>query len=142
METLAKMKMTEEPIDSLKPNPNNPRTHSPRQIRQLARSIRKFGFNEPVITDKESNIIVGHGRVLGAKQAGLTRVPVIRKEDLTPADIRAYMIAANQLAQNAGWDRKMLAVELQSLIELDFDVSITGFEMAQVDVLLAASEEK
>jgi hypothetical protein len=142
METLAKMKITEEPIDSLNPNPNNSRTHSPRQIRQLARSIEKFGFNEPVVADQDHNIIHGHGRVLAAKQAGLTHVLVIRKEDLTPADIRAYMIAANKLAQNAGWDRELLAFELQSLIELDFDVSITGFEMAEIDLLLSTPKEE
>jgi hypothetical protein len=115
----------------------NPRTHSEKQLRQIADSIRTFGFTNPVLVDRDNGIVAGHGRVEAAKRLKLKSVPTIRLEDMTEAEIRAYVIADNRLAENAGWDRELLAIELQYLCELDldFDVTITGFEMPEIDVL-------
>jgi len=120
----------------LKPRATNPRTHSKKQIRQIADSIERFGFTSPVLVDSDDGIIAGHGRVEAAKLIGIKEVPTIRLEDLTEAEIRAYVIADNKLAENAGWDRELLAIELQGLIELDLDITITGFEMPEIDILL------
>jgi len=122
----------------LKPRATNPRTHSKKQIRQIADSIERFGFNNPILLDTAGGIIAGHGRVEAAKLLRLKTVPTIRLDDLTEADIRAYVIADNKLAENAGWDRELLAIELQGLIELDidFDVTITGFETPEIDILI------
>ena len=123
------------PAGSLIPRGTNPRTHSPRQIRQIADSIEAFGFTNPVLIDAEGRVIAGHGRVLAARRLGIEKVPTIRLEHLSEAQIRAYVIADNKLAENAGWDRGLLALELQGLAELDFDLSLTGFETAEVDLL-------
>lgn len=121
----------------LKLRANNPRTHSKRQIEQIAVSIKTFGFVNPVLIDGEERIIAGHGRVEAAKLIGMSDVPVIRVDHLTPAQIRAYVIADNKLAENAGWDRELLALELRELsVELNFDVTITGFETAEIDLLI------
>lgn len=130
--------VTELPITTLKANPHNPRTHSDKQIQQVARSIREFGFTNPVLIDENENIIAGHGRVLAAKTLGLKTVPTIRLEHMSEAQKRAYIIADNKLAENAGWDESLLAVELDYLshLELDFDVTLTGFETAEIDILL------
>lgn len=135
----SKLTITYRDIGSLKANPRNSRTHSKHQIRQIAESIRRFGFSNPVLVDKHNRIIAGHGRVAAAKLLGLTEVPTICLEDLTEDQIRAYVIADNKLAENAGWDKSILAIELQHLlnIETDFEVSITGFEVAEIDLLLA-----
>ena len=126
------------PVASLKPCARNPRTHSKKQIRQIADSIERFGFNNPVLIDRAGGIVAGHGRVEAAKLLGLENVPTIRLEDLTEAEVRAYVIADNRLAELAGWDRELLAIELQGLIELDldFDPTITGFEMPEIDILI------
>ena len=117
---------------------NNPRTHSAKQIRQIAESIRHFGFRNPVLVDRHNRIIAGHGRVAAARQLGLELVPTIRLEDMAEDEIRAYVIADNKLAENAGWDRTLLALEIQQLIDidLDFDVSVIGFEPPEIDILL------
>jgi DNA modification methylase len=121
----------------LKPRANNPRTHSKKQVEQIAVSIKTFGFVNPVLIDGSDGIIAGHGRVEAAKLLGMTDVPVIRVDHLTPAQIRAYVIADNKLAENAGWDRGLLALELQELsVDLNFDVTITGFETAEIDLLI------
>jgi ParB-like chromosome segregation protein Spo0J len=129
------------PIGRLRANPRNPRTHSKKQIRQIGASIRKLGFLNPLIVDGENTILAGHGRLEGARLVGLTEVPVIRFDHLTPAQKRAYLIADNKIAEQAGWDREILAIELGELTELlpaqGFDVSLTGFETAEIDVLLA-----
>ena len=124
-------------IDTLRPRRGNPRTHTKKQIRQIADSIRTFGFTNPILVDHNNGIVAGHGRVEAAKLLGKAEVPTIRLEDMTEAEIRAYVIADNRLAENAGWDRDLLAIELQYLCELDldFDVTITGFEMPEIDVL-------
>ena len=115
----------------------NPRTHSPKQIRQIAASIEEFGFVNPVLIDGSNGIIAGHGRVEAAKLLGMTAIPTVCADHLAPAQVRAYVIADNRLAELAGWDRKLLAIELQELsVELDFDVAITGFETAEADILI------
>ncbi len=123
-------------VAQLKPRGTNPRTHSPKQIRQIARSMERFGFTNPILIDDQDGIVAGHGRVAAAKLLGLDKVPTLCLADMTAAEIRAYVIADNKLAENAGWDRELLAIELQGLIELDFDVAITGFEMAEIDILI------
>ena len=122
----------------LKPYARNARTHSVKQIAQIAASIRTFGFNNPVLIDKHNVIIAGHGRVEAAKLLGLETVPVIRLEHLSEAEKRAYILADNKLAEKAGWDAEILAIELQNLIDLDldFDISVTGFDMPEIDVLI------
>ena len=115
----------------------NPRTHSGQQIRQLAASILEFGFTNPVLIDEKGTILAGHGRIEAAKIVGLTEVPAVKIEHLTPAQKRAYVIADNRLAELAGWDRGLLALELAYIAELDldFDVTITGFETGEIDLL-------
>ncbi|MGA2908981.1 MAG: DNA methyltransferase [Terracidiphilus sp.] len=131
------------PISALKTNPKNARTHSKHQIRQIAESIRVFGFTNPALVDSQDHIIAGHGRVEAAKVLGMAQVPTIRLEGLSDEQIRAYIIADNKLAENAGWDRSILAIELQNLITLDcadFDVTITGFEIPEIDVILEEAQ--
>ncbi len=128
--------ITHESPAALQPRATNPRTHSNKQIRQIADSIEQFGFTNPVLIDREGGIIAGHGRVAAAKLIGRENVPTIRLEDLSKAQIRAYVIADNRLAENAGWDRELLAIELQGLIDLDFDPTLTGFEAPEIDILI------
>ncbi|HYM99168.1 MAG TPA: ParB N-terminal domain-containing protein, partial [Aestuariivirgaceae bacterium] len=124
------------PLARLRPYAKNARTHSKKQIRQIADSIQKFGFTNPVLISDHEEIIAGHGRVEAAKLLGLQSVPTLRLSHLTAAQRRAYVIADNKLALNAGWDREVLALELQGLIDIDFDVEITGFSIAEIDILL------
>ena len=129
------------PIGALRPNPRNPRTHSKKQIKQIAASIRKFGFLNPVLVDDANMVLAGHGRLEAAKLENLTHVPIIRFDHLTEVQKRAYLIADNKIAEQAGWDRETLAIELGELIDLlpaeGFDVSLTGFEAPEIDLLLA-----
>lgn len=120
----------------LLPNPNNARTHSARQIGQIARSMERFGFNNPVLIDSSNRILAGHGRVAAAKLLGLESVPTVKIEDLTDAEKRAYVLADNKLAEKAGWDDDILAIELQGLTDLDFEVELTGFEPGEIDFLI------
>ena len=133
-----RLKITYQSPAVLQPRATNPRTHSKKQIRQIAASIERFGFNNPVLIDSRGRIVAGHGRVEAAKLLGIEKVPTIRLEDLTDDEIRAYVIADNKLAENAGWDRELLAIELQGLVELDidFDVTITGFAVPEIDILI------
>ncbi len=128
-------------ILKLKPALRNPRTHSKRQIKQIADSILRFGFTNPVIVDDDDGIVAGHGRVEAAKVAGLTEVPCLRFGNMTDADKRAYVIADNKLALNAGWDVEILASELQDLMGLGFEVELTGFELPEIDILLSEAAE-
>ena len=121
-------------INRLTPYANNARTHSDEQVAKIARSIDKFGFINPVLIDGDFVIIAGHGRVLGAKQLGMTEVPCIFVEDLTEEQKRAYIIADNKLALDAGWDDKILKAELNFLKEVNFDISLTGFDMDEIDL--------
>lgn len=125
------------PITALKPRPNNPRTHSKKQIKQLANSIRKFGFVRPVLTDSDNVIIAGHGSFEAARSIGMTEIPVVCVGHLTEAEIRAYVIADNKIALNAGWDVGLLRIELKELsANLDFEVTLTGFETAEIDNII------
>ncbi|MDP9052010.1 MAG: site-specific DNA-methyltransferase [Acidobacteriota bacterium] len=131
------------PVD-LKPYLHNARTHTKRQVKQIAESIRVFGFTNPVLVDRNNRIIAGHGRVEAAKLIGMTEVPTIRLDDLSEEQIQAYVIADNRLAENAGWDKSILAIELQNLLSLDcadFDVTITGFEVAEIDQVLEEAKD-
>jgi ParB-like chromosome segregation protein Spo0J len=131
------LKITYKSPGQLKPRARNPRTHTKKQIQQIAASIKEFGFISPILTDDADGIIAGHGRVEAAKLIGMSDVPTVRVDHLTPAQIRAYVIADNKLAENAGWDHALLALELQELsVDLNFDVTITGFETAEVDLLI------
>ncbi|NJN35767.1 MAG: site-specific DNA-methyltransferase [Nitrospiraceae bacterium] len=124
------------PPSALRPYARNARTHSPKQLRQIADSIRRFGFVNPVLVDAAGEIIAGHGRVIAAEQLGLAEVPVLPVSHLTPAEKRAYILADNRLAEKAGWDTEILAIELQALIDFDFEVELTGFELAEIDLIL------
>jgi len=130
------------PPQKLVPFKRNARTHSKRQVAQIAKSITAFGFNNPVLIDDDLNIIAGHGRVLAAIALGLKEVPCLRLSHLTDADKRAYILADNQLATKAGWDRELLALEFQGLLELGFDLSIAGFEIAEVDFIIETERAK
>ena len=120
-------------ILKLKPYKNNARTHSEEQIEKIANSIKEFGFINPVIIDSEYGIIAGHGRVLGAKKLGMKEVPCLFVEDLTEAQKRAYIIADNKLALDAGWDEEILKQEIKALDDMNFDITLTGFEMDDFD---------
>ena len=123
-------------IDKLVPYARNARTHSKEQILQLRASLREFGFVNPVIVDKDLNIIAGHGRILAAKEEGVKEVPCVFAEHLSEAQKRAYIIADNRLALNAGWDAEMLSVEISDLQGEDFDISLLGFDDAELNKLL------
>ncbi|WP_211286095.1 site-specific DNA-methyltransferase [Roseovarius confluentis] len=124
------------PVEDLVPYANNARTHSDAQIALIAGSIREFGFNNPVLVDGANGIIVGHGRLEAAHRLGLKEVPVIELGHLSDAQKRAYILADNRLAERAGWDRELLALELGDLSELGVDLSDLGFEGAELDALL------
>jgi hypothetical protein len=128
-------------IARLRPYRGNARTHSKKQIRQIADSIRRFGFTNPVLTSDDDEIIAGHGRVEAARILGMESVPTLRLSHLDAAQRRAYVLADNKLALNAGWDHEVLAIELQALIDLDFDVEITGFSLAEIDLLIDGAGE-
>ena len=125
-------------LADLKPRSANPRTHSKKQIVQIANAIRRFGFTNPVLVDDANGIIAGHGRVEAAKSVGLDQVPTVRLSAMSEAEVRAYVIADNRLAENAGWDRALLGLELQYLtdLEIDFDVTVTGFDLPEIDLLI------
>ncbi|MEM6901282.1 MAG: ParB/Srx family N-terminal domain-containing protein, partial [Pseudomonadota bacterium] len=133
-----RLKITYRNTGDLTPYAGNARTHSDKQITQIAASIRQFGFTNPVLIDDNGGIVAGHGRVAAAKQLGIAEVPTIALCYLTPAERRAYVIADNRLAELAGWDREILKIEFQALadLDLDFDLEITGFETAELDLLL------
>ncbi len=126
------------PIADLKPSPRNARTHSRKQIEQIAESIREFGFVNPLLIDEADRVIAGHGRLAAARLLKLKTVPAIRLRHLSEHQKRALALADNKLADNAGWNEEQLALELQYLseIEVDFDVEITGFEAAEIDLLV------
>ena len=136
---MSHLQITYRPISDLRPRAGNPRTHSQKQIDQIARSIQRFGFASPVLIDKDDGIVAGHGRITAAKPLGLTEVPTVCLADMSEADVRAYVIADNRLAENAGWDRNLLGVEFQYLADLDvdFDLCLTGFELPEIDAILS-----
>ncbi|NKB37983.1 MAG: DNA methylase N-4 [Gammaproteobacteria bacterium] len=135
---LGDLQVTYLSVTALKPAPHNPRTHSPKQVQQVANSIQSFGFTNPILIDEANNVIAGHGRLGAAKILGMQAVPTIQLEHMTDAQKREYLIADNKLAENAGWDISLLATELETITELDldFDITLTGFETAEIDVLV------
>lgn len=124
------------PVASLTANPRNSRTHDPDQVLMLADSIRRFGFNNPVLIDEDNVLIAGHGRLAGAKLAGLAEVPCVRLAHLTDEEKRAYLIADNRIAEKSGWDEDLLRSELDELLDLGFDESLLGFTDADLDALV------
>jgi DNA modification methylase len=120
------------------PSPRNSRVHSKKQIRQIAKSISTFGFTSPILIDERLTILAGHGRWEAAKECGLKQIPCVVLSKMTPSQKRAYLIADNKLAENAGWDREILALEIKDLLELDanFDAGVIGFEIAEIDTLI------
>ena len=132
-------------INKLVPYANNARTHNKEQILKLRSSLREFGFVNPVIIDKEYNVLAGHGRIMAAKEEGITEVPCVYADHLTDAQKKAYILADNRMALDAGWDDELLSVEMQELQELGFDLSMTGFDEKELTDLLgvdAGSEAK
>ena len=138
------LKVVVQPLSSLKLNRRNARTHSPRQIRQIADSIRAFGFNNPILVDKNNLIAAGHGRAKAAKLLGMTEVPTVRLSHMTEAQMRAYVIADNRLAEKAGWDDEILAIEFQTLFEIapELDLTITGFEISEIDRIIQDHDDE
>lgn len=115
-------------IDKLIPYVNNARTHSKEQINKLRASIREFGFINPVIIDRDYNVIAGHGRIMASKEEGIDKVPCVFVDYLTDAQKKAYILADNRMALDADWDEELLKVEIESLQGADFDLSLTGFD--------------
>ena len=130
------MKIEQVKLDALIPYARNSRTHSDAQVAQIAASIKEFGFTNPVLIDETGSIIAGHGRVMAARKLAIADVPSIRLTHLTDAQKKAYVIADNKLALNAGWDDEMLAVELSDLKDMDFNLDLTGFSAEEIDTLL------
>ena len=128
-------------IDKLIPYANNARTHSPEQVNKLRSSLREFGFINPVIIDRDYNIIAGHGRVLAARGENITEVPCVFVDHLTSAQKKAYVIADNRMAMDAGWDEQLLRVEIEALQGADFDISLTGFDEREIADLFAEEKE-
>ena len=136
--TTSEMKLV--PIERLVPYANNARTHSPEQINKLRGSLREFGFVSPVIIDKDYGILAGHGRVAAARAEGMENVPCVFVDHLTEAQKKAYILADNRFALDAGWDEEMLRVEMEALQGMDFDVSLTGFDEAEIAELLSLDD--
>ena len=130
------------PLGKLVPYVNNARTHSPEQLAKLRSSLREFGFINPVIIDRDFNVIAGHGRIAAAKEEGITEVPCVFVDYLTEAQKKAYILADNRMALDAGWDEELLRIEIESLQGADFDVSLTGFGEDEIADLFAGAGEK
>ena len=130
------------PLSKLVPYVNNARTHSPEQLAKLRSSLREFGFINPVIIDRDFNVIAGHGRIAAAKEEGITEVPCVFVDYLTEAQKKAYILADNRMALDAGWDEELLRIEIESLQGADFDVSLTGFGEDEIADLFAGDSEK
>ena len=128
-------------VEKLVPYVNNARTHSPEQITKLRSSLREFGFINPVIIDKDYGVIAGHGRLMAAKEEGIKEVPCVLVDYLTEAQKKAYIIADNRFAQDAGWDEELLRIEIESLQAEAFDVSLTGFEDQEIADLFAGDND-
>lgn len=127
-------------IEKLIPYKNNARTHSDEQIEKIAKSMKEFGFINPILVDGNLNVIAGHGRILGAKKLGMKEVPCLFIEDLTEEQKRAYIIADNRLAEDAGWDKELLKIELEDLKNMNFDITLTGFELEDFDFSMDETE--
>jgi hypothetical protein len=143
-DTSEKLSIVYLPINVLVANRRNARTHSKTQIRQIAESIKAFGFTNPILIDRQNTVLAGHGRLAAALLLGMDRAPTIRVEGLTADQLRAYVLADNRLAERAGWDASILAIEFQHLlaIEGNFDVSVTAFEIPEIDLIMEAVRDK
>src|SRR6266853_382334 len=137
------LKILFRPIHEVKPDPKNPRVHSKKQIRQIAASIEAFGFNVPILTDREGNVVCGHGRLSACRELGWSEVPTLCLDHLTPAQARAFAIADNRLTEIATWDDRLLAEQLKdlSLLGLDFSLEVIGFEVAEIDLRIASLDD-
>ncbi|ADL53650.1 site-specific DNA-methyltransferase [Clostridium cellulovorans] len=140
MQTTTEMKLVS--IDKLIPYVNNARTHNAEQINKLRASLREFGFINPVIIDGDYNIIAGHGRVMAAKEEHIEEVPCVLADHLTPAQKKAYIIADNRMAQDAGWDEELLRIEIEALQAEAFDIGLTGFEEQEIADLFGTEDDK
>ena len=140
---LSRMAIQYRRIDALQPDPTNARRHSRKQIGQIAESIRVFGFNVPILVDRHDMTICGHGRALAAQTLGISEVPTVCVDHLTPAQARAFMIADNRLTEISSWDARLLAEQLKdlSLHGLDFNIEVIGFEMGEIDLRIASLED-
>ena len=133
MKTTTQMELV--PTDKLIPYVNNARTHSAEQVNKLRASLREFGFINPVIVDKDLNVIAGHGRILAAKEEKIPEVPCVYVDYLTEAQKKAYILADNRMAMDAGWDEELLRVEIESLQAVDFNPLLTGFDEKELSKL-------
>ena len=136
------MKITVKKVDSLIPYVKNSRTHSPDQVAQIAASIKEFGWTNPILVDGDNGIIAGHGRLMAARKLGHKEVPTIELSELTETQKKAYIIADNRLALNAGWDNEMLTIELNDLLADGFALELLGFDPNEIDSLLTPEEEE
>ena len=136
------MKITQKKVDSLIPYVKNSRTHSDAQVAQIAASIKEFGWTNPILVDGDNGIIAGHGRLMAARKLGYKEVPTIELADLTETQKRAYIIADNRLALNAGWDNEMLTIELNDLLADGFALELLGFDADELEKLLDDAEEE
>jgi len=134
----AALKIIMQPVGQLRPSPNNSRTHSAKQVRQVAESIARFGFTNAILVGDDNDVIAGHARLAAGRLLGLSHVPTVRLSGMSKAEKRAYMIADNRLAELAGWDRQLLASEFLAIAELDadFDLELTGFEIEDIELIL------
>ena len=139
MTTTTEMQLVD--INKLIPYVNNARTHSPEQITKIRSSLREFGFVNPVIIDKDFNVLAGHGRLAAAKAEGITEVPCVFAEHLTEAQKKAYIIADNRMSEDAGWDDELLKVEMEALQDMGFDLSMTGFDTDELDELFKNEDD-
>lgn len=137
-----KLKIVYRDIEELIPYANNARTHSPTQVKRIADSIKEFGWTNPILIDGNNGIVAGHGRVLAAKKLGMRQVPTIELSGLSPTQKRAYILADNRLALDAGWDEDLLKLELTELQELNFDLALTGFSDEEIEELLDMDDEE
>lgn len=135
------MEIVYKKVNDLIPYINNSRTHSEEQVNQIVASINEFGFTNPLLIDEKDNIIAGHGRLLASKKLKMEEVPCIVLSGLTEAQKKAYIIADNKMALNAGWDFNLLSLELENLKELDFDLELTGFSDDEIDGLLSTNKD-
>jgi ParB-like chromosome segregation protein Spo0J len=136
------VKITQKKVTELIPYVNNSRTHSDEQVAQIAASIKEFGWTNPILVDGQNGIIAGHGRLLAARKLGHKEVPTIELADLTETQKKAYIIADNRLALNAGWDNEMLTIELNDLLADGFALELLGFDPNEIDSLLTPEEEE
>ncbi len=135
------MEIKEIAIDALIPYANNSRTHDEAQVAQIAGSIKEFGFRDPILVDEANMILCGHGRVMAARKLGMTTVPAISTEGMTELEKKAFIIAHNKIASNAGWDNELLKLELGTLQEEGFDFELTGFSAEEFDLLCNTNDD-